>query len=466
MCQNKNAINRLYNLKKTVFILFFIVSFLRVGAQESLPDFIWGNASFFNLAVGESFLFGNNEIQLLEIENHFNKIRIDADTIIIKISRRSLPIVFGEVMIYVADNKNVKLLSSNSEVHGLLQKDALIAVSTFNKPLLDFDKYVFPVSFSNGFSWNFDTDRYLFSWLWENEGQVENFYRSHEGVAFDMNDFNGTKSHWLAAIESSRVVWINRASQVSCVLLESASQPGIYYVYDNLNPRGLEIKVGQRLIQGEIIGMTRNDDNNDFLQFAVIKSDKVPSYANRYSNIINFFPQICQLYYRHTYIFSSNFSKGVVNLGIQNQRNGAIGNIHAFEDYLGRGWLLGKWNITDKVEHVSNGYTGNVRLKHKLFAGTPAECVNPDGFYDYEISVPNGAYRVRAKLGDLKFASWQRIMFEGIEVPTESLSPGEYKWTSEQVVNITDGRLTVRIFVDTIENRPAGISEIVFQQAY
>ena len=453
-------------LKKTVFILFFIVSILRAGAQKSLPDFIWGNASFFDLAVGESFLFGNNEIQLIEIENHFNKIRIGADTVSIKTNRRSLPIVFGEVMIYVADNKNVKLLASNSEVHGLLQKDALIAVSAFNKPLLDFNKYVFPVIFNNGFLWNFDNDNYLFSWLWKDEEQVENFYRSHEGIAFDMNDVNGKKDHWLAAIESSRVVWINRAPQVSCVLLESASQQGIYYVYDNLNSRDLEIKTGQNLIQGEIIGMTRNDDNNDFLQFAVIKSDEVPSYANRYSNIINFFPQICQLYYRHTYIFPRNFSKGVVNLGIQNQRNGAMGNIHAFEGYLGKGWLLDKWNIADKVEHVSDGYTSNARLKHKLFAGTPAECVNPDNFYDYEISVPNGAYRVRAKLGDLKLASWQRIMFEGIEVTTESLSPGEYKWTNEQVVNITDGRLTVRIFVDTTENKPAGISEIVFQQAY
>ena len=462
---------KIENKKKAVLILFFTVFLLRTEAQENLPCFIWGNASFFNLTVGESFLFGNREIQLLELENHFNKIRIDADTVWIKTSRRNLPVTTGEIMVYVADNKNVKSLASNSEIHGLLQKDALIAVSYSNKPLLDFDKYVFPVNFNDGFSWNFDTDRYLFSWLWKDENQGENFYRSHEGIAFDMSDVGSAKKHWSTAIESSRVVWINnravdRRTQISCVLLESASQPGIYYVYDNLNTRSLEIKTGQKLIQGEILGTASNEDSNGFLQFAVIKSDTVPSYAGRYNNTVNFFPQLSQLYYRQTYVFPRNFSKGVVNLGVLNSENGAIGNINAFEDYSGKGWLLGKWNIADRIEYVSDGHTGNARLKHKLFTGTPAECINLAGFYDYEISVPNGSYRIRAKLGDMEFASWQTIMFEGVEVATVSLSPGEYKWTGEQIVKVTDGHLTVRIFVDTTENKPAGISEIVFQQVY
>ena len=457
-------------MKKIILIFFFIVFLLQAGAQESLSGFIWGNASFFDLTIGESFLFGNREIQLLEIENNFNKIRVGTDTVWIKTSRRNLPITVGEIMVYVADNKNAKSLASNSEVHGLMQKDALIAVSFFNKPLLDFDKYVFPVNFSDGFLWNFDTDRYLFSWLWKDERQGENFYRSHEGIAFDMSDVMDTKNHWLAAIESSQVVWINSRvdgkTQVSCVLLESVSQPGIYYIYDNLNPKSLEIRTGQKLIQGEIIGIASNEENNGFFQFAVVKSDTIPSYSNRYDNIVNFFPQLFQLYYRQTYIFPRNFSKGVVNLGLLNSKNGVIGNIHAFENYSGKGWLLEKWNTVDKVEYVSNGYAGNARLKYKLFAGTPAECVNPNGFYDYEISVPNGTYRVRAKIGDLELASWQRILFEGVEVATVDLAPGEYKWTSEQNIKVSDGRLTVRIFVDTSENKPAGISEIVFQQMY
>lgn len=453
-------------MKKTVFILLFIA--FRAGAQESLPCFIWGNTSFFNLTVGESFLFGNNEIRLLELENHFNKIKIGADTVWIKTGLRSLPLTVGKITLYVADNKNVKSLASNSEIHGLLQKDALIAISYFNNPLLDLNKYVFPVSFNDGFLWDFDSDKYLFSWLLKDGNRN---YRSHEGIAFDMSDVGNINKHLLAAIENSRVVWINnraidRRTQVSCVLLESISQPGIYYVYDNLNPRDLEITTEQTLIKGEIIGTARNDDNKGFFQFAVVKSDTIPSYANRYGNIVNFFPQLSQLYYRRTYIPARNFTKGVIKLGVLNQKNGTIGNIHAFEDYSGKGWLLGKWNTADKVEYISNGNTGNVRLRNKLFAGTPAECINPVEFYDFEIGVPNGAYRIRAKLGDLELASWQRIMFEGVDAAVANLSAGEYIWTNERTVNVTDGRLTVRIFVNTSENKPAGISEIVFQQAY
>lgn len=440
--------------------------FLNVVAQESLPCFTWGNVSFFNMAVGESFLYGNREIQLLEIENHFNKIRVGADTLWIKTSRRNLPVTIGCITVYVADNKNVNSPASASK---LLQKDALVAVSDFNKPLLDFNRYVFPVNFNNGFSWNFDIDMYLFSRLMENKMLNENFYRPHEGIVFNMNDSGGVEKHWITAIENSKVVWINRVvteekTNISCVLLESISQSGIYYVYDNIDSKNIEIKTGQKLIQGEIIGTASNEYNNAFLQFATVKSDTVPSYANRYSNAVNCFPQLFQLYYRQTYVFPRSFSKGIVKLGVLNSENGAIGNIHAFETYSGKGWLLGKWNIKDMVEYASDGHAGNARLKYKLFSDTPAECTNSDGFYDYEICVPNGTYRIRAKLGDIKLASRQTVMFEGVEVATADLSPGEYKWTEEQIAQVTDGRLTIRIFVDTVENKPAGISEIVFQK--
>ncbi|MDR2911624.1 MAG: hypothetical protein LBV47_09755 [Bacteroidales bacterium] len=442
--------------------------FLNVIAQESMPGFTWGNVSFFNLDVGESFLFGNKEIRLLELENNFNKIKVGTDTLWIKAGRRNLPVTVGNITIYVADNKNVKSPASFSKINRLLQKDALIAVSYFNKPLLDFSRYVFPVNFNNGFLWNFDIDMYLFSRLRKDEMQDENSDWTHEGIVFDMSNTDSTEKHWLTAIENSRVVWINRTvveekTNISCVLIESALQPGVYYIYDNLDSKNIEIKTGQKLIKGDIIGTASTEDNNGFLQFAVVKSDTVPSYDNRYCNTINFFPQLFQLYYRQNYVFPRSFSKGIIKLGIF---NGAIENIHAFEDYSGKGWLLGKWNTVDRVEYASDGYTGNARLKYRLFAGTSAECINPDGFYDYEISVPNGTYRIRAKLGDIKLASWQKIMFEDVEVMTTELSPGEYKWTGEQIIKVIDGRLTVRIFVDTVENKPAGISEIVFQQMY
>ena len=127
--------------------------------------------------------------------------------------------------------------------------------------------------------------------------------------------------------------------------------------------------------------------------------------------------------------------------------------------------MLGKWNIADKVESVEKGVSGNVRLKRILFANTPAECLNPVKWYDYEINVRNGSYRIRAKSGDIQVPTWQKIMFEGILAGTYSLNSGEFKWTPERIVKVTDGKLTVRIYLDDSNELSAGISEIVFQRA-
>ena len=141
-------------------------------------------------------------------------------------------------------------------------------------------------------------------------------------------------------------------------------------------------------------------------------------------------------------------------------------NTSAYENYSGAGWELGKWNVADKVDYVLKGLEGNVRLWKKMFAGTIAECLNPSNFYDYEISVHNGVYRIRAKMGDLSLPTWQKIAFEGIDAGTISNEKAVFNWTSEKVVKVNDGKLTIRIYVDPANEKPAGISEIVFQRAY
>ena len=85
---------------------------------------------------------------------------------------------------------------------------------------------------------------------------------------------------------------------------------------------------------------------------------------------------------------------------------------------------------------------------------------------NYEIGVKNGVYRIRAKVGDLFLPSWQNIVYESVDVDTFQLAPGEMKWTPEKVIKVKDGKLTIRIFIDVMENKTAGLSEIVFQQAY
>ena len=110
-----------------IFILIWLSAFGM--AQNTVPDFSWGNARYFNLNEGESCTFNNVEIKLLRLENHFSHIKVGNDTIFIKVSRRTLPVISQGLRLFVADNKNVKSITSDSQVHSLLKKDALICVS-------------------------------------------------------------------------------------------------------------------------------------------------------------------------------------------------------------------------------------------------------------------------------------------------------------------------------------------------
>lgn len=459
-------------MKRLLVILYFCVSQLLsiTAQQQNIPEFTWGNASYFNLGLGEKIQYNDIEIKLLKLENHFSQLEIGEDSVWLKVSRRSLPEQIGNLRIFVADNANVKALSSNKQIHGLLKKDALICLSAVTMPLLNPYEYLFPVSFNDGFKWSVDEDSYMFSFLnytdKKNQGVDTN-----TGVDFDLHDARGIEKHWIIAIENSTVVWIedkndDKAGKEAMVLLESESQPGIYYLYKHLYNKNIEVKKGQKLMRGELIGTIWGDENWGHLTFSVIKSDSVPTLENCVENVVNCFPQVFELYFKQTNIYSKYFSKGRIFFGRTSSQNGNQKNTSAYENYSGAGWELGKWNVADKVDYVLKGLEGNVRLWKKMFAGATAECVNPGNFYDYEISVHNGVYRIRAKMGDLSLPTWQKIAFEGIDAGTISNEKAVFNWTSEKVVKVNDGKLTIRIYVDPANEKPAGISEIVFQRAY
>ncbi len=459
-------------MKRVLVILFLCVSqILFVTAQQqNPPEFTWGNASYFNINVGENIQFGGFEIKLLKLENHFNQFQIGKDTVWLKVSRRSLPEQIGNLRIFVADNRNVKALSSNKQIHGLLKKDALICLSLGHLPLLDPTNFLFPVSFNDGFAWSMAEDRYMFSVMNKTEGKTPGC-DTNTGVDFDLQDARGIDKHWIIAIENGTVVWIedkniDKSGKEAMVLLESESQPGIYYLYKHLHNRNIEVKEGQKLMRGEPIGTIWGDETWGHLTFSVIKSDSIPTSESCERNVINCFPQIFELYFKQTGAFSKNFSKGRIFFGKISSQNGNQKNTSAFENYSGKGWILGRWNTADKVDYAHKGLEGNVRLSKRLFEGTAAECLNPNNFYEFEMNVQNGVYRIRAKMGDFSLSTWQKIAFEDIEAGIMSNEKGFFNWTSEKVVKVKDGKLTIRIYVDPTNEKPAGISEIVFQRAY
>ncbi len=454
-------------------ILILLFSFnLAFGQDSTEPDFSWGNSSYFNMAVGEAIVFNEVEIELLELENHYNKIRLGNDTLWLKVSRRNLPVALKGVRVFVADNKNVKHLTDDKSVHGLLNKDALLCLSCITENMLEPNNYHFPVSFNDGFSWSAEEERHMFSYLGEIEGMNgKKAYRSYEGIGIDISDARGLDKHWVVAIENCTVVWIEDKNQdqmeeEACVLLKSEANPGIYYLYNHLYNKNVEVKTKQKLKRGELIGTSWGDKNWGHLQVLVIKSDSVPEYKNRFSNSVNFFPQLYELYFQKAYSFNKYFSKGKIEFGRPEGMNQNQKNTQAFEDYSGKGWILGMWNKADKVEWITQGNEGNVRLRKTLFRGSKAQSSNPKDYYEYEVNVRKGVYRTRVEVGDLVLPSWQKVEFEGVGAGSYSLKSGEKKWTNERVVTVSDYKLTIRIYVDSQGGKVAGLSQFVFQQVY
>ena len=430
---------------------------------QTRADFQWGNTSYANINVGESLVYQDTEVKLLQIKNHYNQLLVGKDTIWLKVSRRTLPNVVSGIRIFAADNKNVKALDLDSGIHSLLNKDLLLGLSSFKEPMLDPGKYIFPISFNDGFLWSVEEASHMFSYVCEGEE-----FNSHGGIDIDLHDARGFEKHWIIALENSRVVWVkeNENEKESCVLLESESQPGIYYIYKHLNQRKVEVKKGDRLVRGEAIGNIWGDEIWGHLHLAIIKSDTVPGIEDKFSNAVNFFPQLYELYFKQIYSYNKSYSKGVIHFGQRKDLHGNQKNISAFEPYSGKGWVLGKWNTTDRVEYSIKGEEANAQVRKILFSQKKASYKNPNNWYDYEINVRNGVYRIRAKVGDVSHSSWQKIQFENVIASTYSLEAGEQKWTSEKVVKVDDGKLTVRIFVDENNLKPAGISQVVFQKAY
>jgi len=457
--------------KKTIILLaFFFVFFLSRAQENSVPDFIFGNAVYYNLDVGETVIYNQTEIELIRITNQYNQFKIGSDTLWLKVSRRTLPSFAAGLRVFVADNIIVKKLTDDNPIHGLLKKDVLICLSDAAQPLLDPNRFTFPVSFNDGFMWNGEEDHHLFSYLGKDVSNGKTLYRSHEGIDFELDDAKGIEKHWLVAFENSAVVWIEENkkennSNTVAVLLQSQSNPQLFYFYDKLYKRSLEVRKGQNLIQGELIGTAWGDSERGYVHFSVLKSDTIPSFKPENFNVVSFFPQLHELYYRNPQPIVRRYSRGAIDFETNGKSQTYGENNLSFEEYSGKGWIFDKWNPADKIMTITKKKQNSIRLNKVLFNDSPAECTNPENWYEYEINVYNGVYRIRTKMGDSEVATWQRLMFEDVDAGTLSLAKGEFKWTSERVIKVSDNKLTVRIYVDESGKLSAGISEIVFQRA-
>jgi hypothetical protein len=452
-------------------ICICIIAFLKLFTAESqvkggLPEpFKWGNTTFINLVKGETVAFDGTEIELLQVKNHYNKIRVDQDTNWLKVARRSNSFQSGPVRLYVADNRKVKSLSGTDGSHGLLTGDALIGIVQASSLFLPSEQFSFPVDFTDGYIWRGSEETYMFSYLQQNEGKSQP--AENKGVGMELFNSRAARTNLITALENGTVTWIETVrcgTPRAAVCIQSESSPSVFYIYENLYDKSLMVKKNQKTERGVGIGYIWGEGSRELLRLVVVRSDTIPGYEDRYKNMINFYPQLLELYFGKNVLMPRIFSKGQIDFGKPGINRMDARNTFSYEEYEGTGWILGDWNPADKVEWATNRSNSNARLRKVLFEGQPAMCTNPLDYYLYEINVREGIYRIRASVGDCSLHSGQKVEFEGIPAGSYTLSPGEFVWTPEKIVRVKDGRLSVQIHMNA-GTPVAGISKIVFQKA-
>lgn len=449
-------------MRKAVLILYFSVLGYYILGQEtdSLPV-RWGNAFYFNLSVGESTEFLGKNIRLISMENNGCLVDVDGVRENLIVARRTLPVIVNGIRMFVADNRNVEKLTTDEtspHVHDAMTKDALFCLSDPSKLLLDSGKFTFPVDRSDGFEWTKAENSHMWAYLKPT--------RSHEGIDINLHRARGQEIDAIVSIEDGIVHWKTDVnSNESCLYIESISSPGIYYIYQHLNRKTVSLKEGDRVRKGQFLAYIWGDGKWGHLHFAVKGKEGVTDYKNRYTALLNCFPQLYELWYGdlepHTPVRTTghyHFAKPYWLYGNEQGLNG-------YDEILGYGWDLGSWCTAYTVEtsaaEKENSPDQSAVLRKTIHKSTGMPATNPNNFYDFEVKVPDSDYCVNVNVGNMYGLTWQRIEIEGVDAGVYELDAGELKWTGEKRVKVSDGKLTVRVYLkdDVTE---AGIFEVYF----
>ncbi len=425
---------------------------------------IFGNSSFFDMRVGESVTYRHATIVLNSVDRQFADVQVDGRQVRLKVSKLTLPVELNGIRLSVADNQYVKHLSDDASVHGLLSKDALLCVSDASRPLLDPDRYVFPISRRDGYTWPMGEDSHMFAYLgphWNNPAR----FRSHEGIDFDMHDGRGIEKHPVVAIEDGVVAWslasgLSPDNNEACVLIKSAANRDTYYVYKHLYAKRIAVTRGMVVQRGTPLGYIWSDGIWGHLHFAVVHSNTVPDYPNRYVNTVNVFPHLHELWCGPSRRPAPVFTHGEFAFG---RLKGASRNVryaHAYTPVLGCGWRIDHWCGADVLEAVPFENEGFILLKKVVHQHSRAACTNPDAYYEFAVDVEPGVYTIAVLVGNYYDRSHQRVVAEHVELGTFSLGKGVVAWTERREVSVTGTTLTLRIYYD--ETVGAGICKLSF----
>ena len=435
--------------------------------DQSPEKFTFGNTTYYNLFVNDSLNHEGRCIKVLELKNSWTLIQIDDTSHWLNVAKRTLPVEAKGLKFFIADQVNVKGMTTDAHVHNLLNKDVLIGVS--NTQLLDDRQFTFPISRKDGFEWELAEDSHMFAFLGLNTWVGPNYFRSHEGIDINMHEARGKDIHPLVAIEDGTVVIAADSSVTKtrdgCIILKSESMENIYYVYKHTNPPTHRVKVGDKVKKGQFLSYIWGDNRWGHLHFAIVYRTEDPTYSDRYTNVINTFPQLYELYFGDLQSRKKVRTKGEFTFG---HRYWTVKNLlrrDRFDEKVGYGWELGDWCGSQKVEYVNdrNKEGGNVRLLKVLYKDQPAECTNPNDYYKFNVIVENGTYLVSAVVGDLELPTSQKVFVEDQFLADYQLDAGVYKHTGNREVVVDDGQFTLRLELRD-DKTPAGISQLNFSR--
>jgi murein DD-endopeptidase MepM/ murein hydrolase activator NlpD len=418
---------------------------------------LFGNQTYVNLSVRESYTFHGKNIRLESIAGASAVVSIDGTAVKLQMARRILSTVAAGVRLSLCDTRD--MVEYTTEQHEgtrrSLTKDALLCLSDPDKPLLDPNRFTFPVDRTNGFNWTMAENSHTYAFLSE--------VRQHEGTDISIADGKVNPVHALVAIEDATVIWVHPHDREQlCLLLESSSTPGVYFVYQHLEATTVSLRAGDRVKRGQKLGFIWGDNDWGHLHFAVIGWGDPPSYEERYRNSIPAFPMLYELWHGDLEPRRKQWSWGLWTLARNRATVDNIKRLNAFDELLGYGWLLGDWCPAAKVEPTEgNDQYSSALLRKHLFDGTISEAVNPEDYYDFEIAVPNGRYAVNLLLGDANQRTSQRVIVEAAPFGSYDLEPNQLTWTRERRVQVTDGRLTIRLYLRD-DTTYAALSEILF----
>lgn len=437
--------------------------------DSGIADYRWGNALYVDFSLGDAYVFLEKRIVLIAMAHDSSTVRVGEKEVVLRVARRALPVVIDGVRLFLADNRNVKELTSDPAFHGLTRKDALLCLSDASRPLLDAEQYTFPISRRDGYHWHMEERSQMFTYYGDAPYMkhvglgvgASPYYRSHEGIDFNMHDARGIEKHPLVAIEAGRVELLVQTNEDEvCAIIGSDSNPQIYYVYQHLCVRHCYVSAGQSVKRGEKLGCIWGDGVWGHLHFSVVHRDGIPGYADRYNNLLNAFPQMYELWHGDLAPRPRIWTRGHLTFGheksaVENKLSTAV-----FDDIVGYGWRIEDWCAAASVDAYPER-TGSLPLGKVLHEGTRAAAENPNDHLDFEVTVAPGNHAVRVRVGDVFQNTWQRVACCGVDLGTFTLEAGNLQWTKEARVRVPDGRLTVRIGLKD-RNTRAGISELIF----